>query len=414
MIKTIEWRKISGTITAPASKSVAQRAVAVASLAKGNSVIRFAGNSDDVKAAIEVCSQLGARIKISNENVFDIKGGITLPSQSLHCGESGLGIRMFSAIAATLSGEILLTGEGSLKSRPMDTIESSLHSAGVSCSTNGGFIPVKVKGPYPGGDIAVDGSMSSQVLTGLLLASPFAAKPSRFIVNNLKSKPYIDITIDVMKAFGVDVVNHNYEIFEVPATGVYFSTDFLVEGDWSGAAFPLVAGAIGGKVKVENLNLTSSQADRAILIALKESGAIVVEGSNYVEVESAPLKAFRFDATHCPDLFPPLVALAAACKGITKIHGVSRLKVKESDRALALKQEFGKLGLVIDLNEDVMHITGGQLKGSTVFSHHDHRIAMACAVASLWANSPVEITEAQVVSKSYPDFYQDMQGIADQ
>jgi 3-phosphoshikimate 1-carboxyvinyltransferase len=411
MIREAISEKISGTIMAPASKSVAQRVLAIAALAKGTSRISCAGDSDDVLAAIRVCRALGAHIEQEGERLT-VQGGIALGPKLLDCGESGLGIRMFSAVAATLSECVTLTGGGSLASRPMDMIEQSLISAGASCTTSQGRIPIKVQGPLPGGDVHIDGSVSSQVLTGLLIAAPYAKQPTRFVVKDLKSRPYIDITTSIMADFGINVGNNHYSEFTVPAPMNYQPRDYTVEGDWSGAAFLLVAGAIGGEITVKNLNNNSTQADIAIMQALKECGAAIVTGHDFVQIKKSNLKGFAFDATHCPDLFPPLVALAAACEGLTTIKGVGRLKVKESDRAVALTREFSKLGLDISTRGDEMFIRGGNLKGARVHSHHDHRIAMAAAVASLLADGPVIIEDAQAIAKSYPAFYDDFEKIA--
>jgi 3-phosphoshikimate 1-carboxyvinyltransferase len=401
---------VHGQVQAPASKSVAQRAIAIASLASGTSEIFHVGKSDDVKSAIRVCQALGAEIEEKGEKVI-VKGGIQTPFVPLNCGESGLGIRMFSALAAILNEPVTLTGEGSLTERPLQMIEDSLQAAGLQCETQNGLLPVVVKGPLKGGIVNIDGSASSQVLTGLLIAAPYALSPVTFRVSDLKSRPYVDITTDMMRDFGVVVENNDYEEFVVPAPQKYISKSYTVEGDWSGAAFLLVAGAIAGEVTVTNLDFQSSQADKEILTALKNSGAELSVDKDRVFVKKAPLKAFRFDATHCPDLFPPLVVLAAACEGISQIRGVSRLRSKESDRATALQQEFGKLGLYISLEGDNMLIKGNSLNGGRVFSHNDHRIVMACAVAGLTASEPVIIDKADAVNKSYPEFFEDLRRI---
>ncbi|MFN2394995.1 MAG: 3-phosphoshikimate 1-carboxyvinyltransferase [Bacteroidales bacterium] len=398
---------VHGQVQAPASKSVAQRAIAIASLANGTSEIFHVGKSDDVQSAIKVCKALGAEIEEKGEKLI-VKGGIKKPSVPLNCGESGLGIRMFSAIAAILNEPVTLTGEGSLKERPMKMIEESLQAAGVYCKSQNGLVPVVVKGPLKGGEVIIDGSVSSQVLTGLLIAAPYAHSPVTFRVSDLKSRPYVDVTTRMMQDFGVVAENKDYEEFVVPAPQKYISNSYNIEGDWSGAAFLLVAAAITGEVMVTNLDFQSAQADKAILIALKNSGAHLLVEKDRITVKKSQLKAFRFDATHCPDLFPPLVVLAAACEGISQIRGVSRLRGKESDRATSLQQEFGKLGLYISLEGDSMLIKGNSLNGGKVFSHNDHRIAMACAIAGLTASEPVIIDKAEAVNKSYPEFFEDL------
>lgn len=398
---------VSGRVQAPASKSVAQRAIAIASLANGTSLIDFPGECDDVKAAIRVCRQLGAGIE-PTANGLKIKGGIRPPSQPLNCGEAGLGIRMFSGIASILETEVILTGEGSLLTRPMRVVEESLKALGVSCRTTRGFLPLTVKGPIKGGGAKLDGSLSSQALTGILIASPFARQNVELHVSNLKSIEYIDVTTRAMKQFGVAVTNRDYEYFCIAAGQKYRPAHIKVEGDWSGAAFLLVAGAVAGHVVVEKLCMDSGQPDRNILVALRRSGAMVNESENAVEVGRRPLQAFEFDATNCPDLFPPLVALAANCRGETRISGAGRLRAKESDRAATLIDTFGRLGLAIRLESDTMVVTGGPMKGTTINSHDDHRIAMAGTIAALTAKGDVVIENADAVNKSYPAFYKDI------
>jgi len=410
MRKSVKPSAVSGNLRAPASKSVAQRAIAVAAIAQGQSVVHYPGSSDDVVSAIRVCRALGADIEQQPDKLI-INGGISEPSQNLDCGEAGLGIRMFSPIAATLSKPVTLTGRGTLTQRPMSIIEQAVKAMGADCKTNNGYLPVTVTGPIKGGVAKVDGSLSSQVLTGMLIAAPKAKSDLTIDVNNLQSKPYIELTIEVMKAFGVDVENEDYQCFRVKSGVEYKPAELSVEGDWSGAAFLLVAGAIASKIRVENISTSSKQADRAIMDALEKAGANITSGDNFVEISKNDLKCFNFDATDCPDLFPPLVALAAYCEGITRIKGVSRLRVKESDRAATLQKEFAKLKVDIKIDGEEMVIKGGRPNGGIVESHGDHRIAMAGGVAALCAKGPVEINGADAVTKSYPGFFEDLEMI---
>ncbi|MDD2550036.1 MAG: 3-phosphoshikimate 1-carboxyvinyltransferase [Bacteroidales bacterium] len=410
MKRLVKPSAVNGCVKAPASKSLAQRTIAIASMANGKSQILYAGTSDDVLSAIEVCKALGADIKEVNNKLI-ISGGIKAPEQPLNCGESGLGIRMFSCIVATLKQAVTLTGKGTLAKRPMGIVEQSIRAMGAHCKTQNGFIPITVKGPIAGGIARVDGALSSQVLTGILMAAPLARADTTILVNNLQSKPYIDLTIDTMKAFGVKVDNIDYKEFYIKGNQTYLPTNFTVEGDWSGAAFMLVAGAIAGSIKVKNLNPMSKQADRAIIEVLIGAGANISIQDDFIGVSKGKLNAFHFDATHCPDLFPPLVALAAHCEGESRILGVSRLRVKESDRAATLQREFEKLGIKIEIEGELMSVFGGKVNGGKVTSHGDHRIAMACAVAALAADGEVEIDGAECVEKSYPDFFEDLAAV---
>lgn len=414
MVITIHPSDIAGPVDAPASKSSMQRACAAALLYKGETIIRNPGHSNDDKAALAIIQRLGANVKDEKESLSVISNGIQPVSSEIDCGESGLSIRMFSSLAALSETEITISGAGSLVTRPMQFFNDIFPQIGIDIISNDGRLPLKVKGPLQPKDITIDGSLSSQFLTGLLLAyAASGASDVSIKVTNLKSRPYIDLTLDVMKQFGLKVpVNNNYEDFYFPPDASITPTPadsichYTVEGDWSGAAFLLVAGAIAGNIIVKGLDVFSTQADKAILQALMAAEARLSIQTEQIEVKPLPLKAFHFDATECPDLFPPLVALAAYCKGKTVIEGAKRLTHKESNRALTLQEEFGKMGVKIELQDDLMIVHGGKiLKGAEVYSHHDHRIAMACAVAALKAEGPTVIYDAEAIDKSYPDFY---------
>ncbi len=437
MTVTIQPSVIAGTVVAPASKSSMQRACALALLAEGETVLINPGKSNDDKAALEIIRKLGAVIEIKNDELSIKNGDAANIYNEINCDESGLGIRMFAPIAALSAKEITITGGGSLLSRPMHFFDEVFPQLGVSIQSNNGYLPLKIKGPLIPTDISIDGSLSSQFLTGLLIAFAKAAtKPVIISVQNLKSKPYIDLTLQMMKQFGYNVENDHYEKFlinpsfdevypdnfgtqdlhNIPSTQsipmISGLRTYTVEGDWSGAAFLLVAGAIAGGITVKGLDVYSAQADKAILQALMDSGASISIEEKQVVINTAfgnNGKAFHFNATDCPDLFPPLVALAAYCKGTTVIEGVSRLTHKESNRALSLQEEFGKMGVTIKLQDDLMIINGGEgINGARVYSHHDHRIAMACAVAALKASGETNIENAEAVNKSYPFFYEDL------
>ncbi len=413
MIVKIKPGKISGNILAPTSKSSMQRACAAALLNNGKTIIGNPGRSNDDLAALGVIDNLGATVLQQPTNELHIESnGVNPVSGEMNCGESGLGIRMFAPIAALSDQEIIINGTGSLLSRPMDFFDEIFPSLGIKISSNQGKLPIKIKGPLKPADITIDGSLSSQFLTGLLMAFGKAAtQPVTITVNNLKSKPYIDLTLQVMKEFGYSVINHQYESFEIHPVNetTHQPKNYLVEGDWSGAAFLLVAGAIAGEITIKGLNVFSSQADKAILRALTMSEAVISIAEDQIVIGPGKLKAFHFDATDCPDLFPPMVALASFCDGTTVIEGVSRLAHKESNRGLTLQEEFGKMGIAITLQDDLMLVKGGTgITAATVHSHHDHRIAMACAVAALRADGETAIEEAEAINKSYPTFYDDL------
>jgi 3-phosphoshikimate 1-carboxyvinyltransferase len=315
---------------------------------------------------------------------------------------------MFSPIAALYPGEIIMTGAGSLKNRPMSMIEEALTQMGVSCKSEGGLIPISIQGPLKGGNCEIDGSVSSQLLTGLLMALPVALKDSEIKVNNLKSKPYIDMTIQVLEKFGIEVINNGYTQFSIRGNQKYIANSFEVESDWSGGAFLLIAGAINGDITVTGLRSDSRQSDKTILTALDRAGARISILENSVRISKSDLRSFEFDATESPDLFPPLAVLASYCKGISGIKGVSRLVHKESDRASALIEELGKMNIKVEIKDDYMLINGGTVNGAHVNSHNDHRIAMAAAVAALGASDKIFIKDSQSVTKSYPGFFNDL------
>jgi 3-phosphoshikimate 1-carboxyvinyltransferase len=412
---TVQPSQIGGTLEAPASKSSMQRACAAALLNVGETVIYNPGTSNDDRAALDVIQKLGAEITWNQNGSITVRSsGVKPISNEIDCGESGLGIRMFTPIAALSDQEITIKGSGSLVSRPMDFFDTIFPQLNIAIQSNEGKLPLVIKGPLKPEDIEVDGSLSSQFLTGLLMAYGAAnAMGVSISVRDLKSRPYIDLTLEVMAQFGVRVENKNYHNFYFPGKPIQSNlvqpVEYAVEGDWSGAAFLLVAGAVAGDVSLTGLDPASAQADKSVLEALVNSGAKISVSPARIQVGQALLKSFHFNATDCPDLFPPLVALAAFCNGKTTIEGVSRLAHKESNRALTLQEEFGKMGVRIDLIDDLMIIHGGgNVKGAVVHSRHDHRIAMACAVAALRASGPTTIQKADAIHKSYPGFYEDL------
>jgi 3-phosphoshikimate 1-carboxyvinyltransferase len=416
MIAKINPSQLKGSILAAASKSSMQRACAAALAAKGISILKNPGHSNDDKAALDIIQRMGATVRYENDDVIidtTVLGNNQANDHTItiNCGESGLSIRMFTPLVALRKNPITIEGTGSLLTRPMNFFDEVLPSLNVSIKSNNGKLPLQIQGPLQPKSIEIDGSLSSQFLTGLLLAFSAAdAKNVSIRVKNLKSKPYVDLTLDVMKQFGLKVPeNKNYEEFYFSNIEHHSTTNthnYTVEGDWSGAAFLLVAGAIAGPIVVKGLDIDSTQADKAILKALMDSGVGISIEPEQIELRPTSLKAFHFNATDCPDLFPPLVALASYCEGKSVIEGVSRLAHKESNRGLTLRDEFGKLGVKIELQEDIMIVHGNKkLQATLVHSRHDHRIAMACAVAALKAGGETTIEEADAVNKSYPDFY---------
>ena len=406
MDKSVPRGRLSGTITPPCSKSYAQRALAAALLAEGETVLRNLDFCDDTLSAIRVIETLGAKVERLDERTVRVFGGLAPQSNVLNVGESGLATRMFTPIASLCNMPITIEGRGTLLYRPMHMMIEPLRKLGVDVRDGGGRLPVEVCGPIKGGEIEVDGSVSSQFLTGLLMALPLAEEDTTIAVENAVSKPYLDMTIDMASKFGVKISHNDYKEFYVEGSQKYEAVDIAIEGDWSAAAMMLVAGAIAGKITLTNISLLSKQADVAICDALVRAGALVTSEPNSITVEERDLVAFEFDATQCPDLFPALAALAAAAEGESVIYGTHRLEHKESNRAEAIKHEYAKLGIEVRLEGDAMYIRGGEIHSAECESYHDHRIAMSLAVSALRSDGEIFIHNAECVAKSYPDFFE--------
>ena len=410
MKQIISSSAISGSITPPCSKSYAQRALAVALLADGESTIGNLELCDDTRSAIRCIEALGAEVTLIDDSTIRVRGGLAPRTDRLHIGESGLATRLFTPIASLHNQPITINGEGTILYRPISMMIDPLRQLGVEVRDGGGFLPIQVCGPMQGGEVTVDGSISSQFLTGLLLSLPMAQNDTTIYVKNLKSLPYVDMTIDTARRFGVEIAHKDYCEFFIEGNQHYTATDYMIEGDWSGAAPMFVAGAVAGEVTVENISRLSLQADTAIIDALISAGAEVESTDNAITVRHRRLKAFEFDATHCPDLFPALVALAANCEGTSILYGTERLLHKESNRAATLAEEYAKAGIEVDIDEqNIMRVRGGKIHGCTADSHGDHRIAMSMAIAALTADAPITIEGAECVAKSYPSFFDDLE-----
>lgn len=400
--------KINGTLNAPASKSEMQRVVAACLLCEGLSTILNPSFCDDAKVAIKVAEDLGAKVVISDGSV-KIHGGLNFQKSNFHFGESALALRLFAPIIGLSGKECVLTGDDSLKKRPNYPISETLSNFGIECHMTNNSLPIRLNGRLKGNSSSINGNISSQMLSGLLMALPCVEENSRIFVNNLKSKPYIKLSLDVLKRFGIEIEsNEELSEFFIAGNQKYQAQTYTIEGDWSSMSFFLVAAATQGNISIKGLNKLSKQSDIQILEVLKRVGSTINWDNDIIEVSKNHLNAFEFDATDCPDLFPPLVSLAAYCNGISKIKGVSRLKHKESDRGIVLKEEFSKLGIHIEIEEDFMFIHGGCVNGGNIDSHNDHRIAMAASIVALGASDKIVIQGSECVSKSYPDFFKDL------
>tara|TARA_B100000508_G_scaffold138385_1_gene134333 strand:+ start:15578 stop:16846 length:1269 start_codon:yes stop_codon:yes gene_type:complete len=407
---------ISGSLEVPSSKSYAQRAIALSSLSRSEIELEHLTYCDDVVAAIDVARELGSSVN-QNGRTVRISGGFDSgKAYAINCGEAGLSTRLFSAFSLLSTSEFKVSGSGSILSRPMDMVVDAMEQAGKNVTSNGGKLPLSITGKTNSKVLEIDGSTSSQLLTGLLIVAPFLPVDLTIKVNDLKSIPYVEMTLETLRSFGLIIENNNFGSFTCKGNqSIDRPIVYDVEGDWSGASFLIVAGLVGGKVLLKGLKKESLQADIAILKVADEVGGKLHWEGNDLIVEKDQLKPFCVDATNCPDLFPPLVALAAMINGESRISGVHRLKHKESDRASALIKEFTTLGINVFRENDELVITGlrdkERINGAEVFAHGDHRMAMALALMSIRSKKEIAINGADSIAKSYPGFYDDLTSI---
>jgi len=412
-LKRVNPAEIRGRARATPSKSMTQRAVFLSSLAEGKSTILHPSMCDDAAAAMRVVIGLGMEIRAVEGDL--VVGGrrAKVAGATLDCGESGFCARASIPLAALFNAKFAITGHGTLAKRPLGPVEAPMKRLGAKCTAADGRLPATVVGPMKGGSTEIDGSCGSQFLSGLLMALPSCPRDSHVAVSDLRSKPYALMTIDMARKFGAKV-GHDQTLssFAIEGGQTLKPARVAIEGDWSGASFLLVAGALAGKVTVDHLDSKSLQPDRAILGILKDAGAKVNAFRGSATVEGAPLDGFEFDATDCPDLFPPLVALATGCKGVSTISGADRLRAKESDRASALYRQFKSIGADIKTADDKIIVRGSILRGGNAGSEGDHRMAMALAIAGLVSEKGVAIKNHECVSKSYPGFFGDLARLA--
>ncbi len=408
MEKTVGRCEVSGAVEPPCSKSYAQRAMAAALLCEGESILRNIEFCDDTRYALGVIRDLGAETVQLDAHTLSIIGGLKPETDIINTGESGLAARLFTPIAALSDRRITITGKGTMLKRPVGMMLKPLSELGVKAESDG-RLPITVQGPLKGGETTVEGSVSSQFTTGLLMALPLAQEDTILHVDRVYSIPYLAMTINMAHSFGIRIEHNDHAEYFIESGQKYKPADISIEGDWGSAAFMLVAGAIAGEVTVTNMNPVSLQADLGVIEALSRAGASVTITHNDITVARNDLTAFEFDATHSPDLFPILSVLAANCEGVSVIKGAKRLIHKESNRAEAILKEFGRIGMEVRIeNEDYMVVKGQKLKGGIMNSCSDHRIAMAGAVAGLAAYSPVTMLNAEAVNKSYPRFWDEL------
>jgi 3-phosphoshikimate 1-carboxyvinyltransferase len=408
MVKKILSGHLKGDLLVPPSKSDAQRALLSACLAKGNSTIVNPGNSDDVLSMLEVIRMLGANVSNDNNfNGYDVEGINEFPEKlEINVGESGLGARLLAAVCAVHPGQFKISGESSILNREMGFISTFYPSLGVKVKALNDKLPLFIEGPFLPGKYEIDTLDSSQYLSGLLMALPLANSETEFTVHNMTSEPYVRMTIETLKKFGITINTEKNNVFKIKGNQSYEACSYTVQGDWSAASYWIVASALGFPLTINGLSLNSLQADKKILDILIASGfQIKMDENGGIQVEKGG-ESLNADLSNCPDLFPALVTLATILPGTSELLGVNRLRNKESDRANALVKEFSKMGAKIEIKGNLMTINGAKrLIGAKVSSHGDHRIAMCLAIAALFSEGPVEIENAEVVAKSYPEFW---------
>lgn len=418
----IENKLLAGQVNIPPSKSVSHRAIICAALAVGTSTIHNLILSEDTLATISCLRLLGAKIEYTLEQgdryKVVVQGGLSdglCLSEPLDCGESGSTIRFIIPIAAALGATCTFSGRGRLVERPLNSYYEIFDRQGIAYQTNDGCLPLSIQGKLQAGEFVMRGDISSQFITGLLFALPLMDGDSRIVLTTeLESVGYIDLTLQALAEFGIKIENRAYREFVIQGGQSYQARDYVVEGDYSQAAFWLVAACLGNKIVCHGLNPHSLQADKAILNIIQDMGGEVVWLSdNAVTCIAKPTKGCIIDVSNCPDIAPVLTVLAALSEGRTEIVNGARLRIKESDRITSITTELNKLGArVSELSEGLLIEGVAELTGNAELdAWNDHRIAMSMAVACTRSLAPNRLTGYGSVKKSYPGFWADYRSV---
>lgn len=395
--------KLNGTVKAIPSKSEAHRLLICAALADGETVLEMDRTSEDIEATARCLRSLGADIKRDKDAMVVSPVVLSDEAPLLDCGESGSTFRFMLPVAAAVTDKVSFVGQGRLPQRPISDLMNAMKDNGVAFSAD--MLPFSTVGKLNSGCFELPGNVSSQYITGLLLAMPMLEGDSEIkLTVPLESASYVDITVEAMKAFGVNVDG----AWKIKGGQRYHSPGKLkVGGDWSNGAFFLCAGALGDAVTVKGLDRTSAQGDRAVVDILRRFGAKVDENSDGVTVSPGKLKGIDIDATDIPDLLPVLSVVAAFAEGETRFYNAQRLKLKESDRLASTTELLTALGGKAQWDGEVFTVYGGGLVGGRINSWGDHRIVMSAAIAAIGCSENVMITGAEAVNKSYPAFFED-------
>lgn len=414
----IKPKKLSGEVMVPPSKSISHRAIICASLSEEKSIIKNFMFSKDMEATISGMRALGARIEentsVEGVRELHIAGSYTRNNNvTIDCIESGSTLRFLIPISIINGSKTVFTGRGRLVSRPLEPYFKIFKQLGVHYSLSQDKLPLTIEGKLRSGDYEVDGKVSSQFISGLMFALPLLTEQSRIIITtDMESKGYVDLTIDMLQNFGVSIENKNYKEFVIPGNQVYKGSEVSIEGDYSQAAFWLVAGIIGERIKCTGMKDGSLQGDRIIVDIIRNMGGNLKIEDNAVEAECSKTSSIVVDVAQCPDLVPILAVLGTFSKGTMEIINGARVRIKESDRLKAISSELNKLGADIKETKDGLIINGvSTLTGGEVESWNDHRIAMALAVAATRAKGDVVINDSEAVTKSYPGFWEDFKAL---
>lgn len=419
-------KAVEGTINLPGSKSLSNRALLLAALAKGTTKVTNLLDSDDIRHMLNALKALGVNYQLSEDKTsceikgldgaFNIQGGI-----SLFLGNAGTAMRPLSAalcLKGETEGEVILTGEPRMKERPIQHLVDALRQAGADIHylENEGYPPLAIRNRgIKGGKIKIDGSISSQFLTALLMAAPLAENDTEIeLIGELVSKPYIDITLAMMKDFGVDVKNHDYKTFRIQGNQSYLSPGaYLVEGDASSASYFLAAAAIKGKVKITGIGKNSIQGDRLFAEVLEKMGAKVTWGADFIQVEKSKLHGIDMDMNHIPDAAMTIATTALFAEGETTIRNIYNWRVKETDRLSAMTTELRKIGAEVEEGEDFIHIQPlplNKFQHANIETYNDHRMAMCFALVAL-SDTAVTILDPQCTAKTFPTFFEEFEKI---
>lgn len=405
---TIHPKKLQGSLIVPPSKSLSHRAIIAASLAEGKSIISNVILSKDILATIEGMRALGASIEVQENTLYITGSKVQRKKKEIYANESGSSLRFLIPIALVCGEPVCFTGQNHLVKRPLDSYFEIFDQQGISYShPEGQYLPLQIEGRLRPGSYEIRGDISSQFITGLLYALPLLEGDSRIKVTTaLESKGYVDLTLDILKRFGITIINHNYEEFYISGNQTYKPYDYQVEGDYSQVAFFLVAGALGADIKLYGMNEHSYQGDKKILLDMESFGAKLEITSSYIQCTPGMTKGAIIDFSQSPDLGPALTVLASLSVGTSKFIHAERLRIKECDRITCMRQELAKMGAHIVEQSDGMTIEGvSELTGAVLDSHNDHRVAMALAMASLKTKGDIILENAECVTKSFPDFW---------